>query len=297
MKRLLFLDAFKAFAILLVIFVHMQNFLTAPITAYYSFFEIVKFIALACFTFASGYAIYENNKTLRDGKEIKNFYKKRIVRIYPLYLIALFTFFLCFQVYGLFHPIYYSVPQWIVNILCLQVLLAPAFIEPIFSLWFIGLIVMLYAMYPLFSDRLGSLRKKLVLAVSIFAILAIIHLALNIIDYRFFLYFFFFIAGIAAADRNYHFLFIERVLETHKKRIVPAIVALSYASYCVYLFHLPIFVTTNQFVSTLDIPGYVHNGIILFLVIPIMFCLCYFIQRLYDAFVGSRLIHVWHIRT
>lgn len=296
MRRLLFLDVLKAFAILFVIFVHMQNFLSAPITADYSLFEILKFIPLACFTFASGFAIYENNKTLKDGKEILNFYKKRIVRVYPLYLIALFTFFLSFQVYGLFHPIYYSVPQWIINILCLQVLLAPAFIDPIFSLWFIGLIIVLYAMYPLFSSCSGPLRKKLFLAVSIFTVLAIIHLALNIIDFRYFLYYFFFIAGFVAADKNYYFLFIERLLEKHQNHIVPAIVALSYASYCIYLFHMPIFAITNQFVSTLDLPGYLHNGVILFLVIPIIFCLCYFIQRSYDAQIGSRLIHVWHIR-
>jgi len=294
--RLLFIDVLKAFSILLVIFVHMQNFLSAPIIANYSIFEILKFIPLACFTFVSGYAIYENNKTLRDGKEVLHFYKKRIVRIYPLYLLALFTFFLCFQVSGLFNPIHYSVPQWIINILCLQILLAPAFIDPIFTLWFIGFIMVLYAMYPIFSGCSGPLRKKLILAVSIFTVLAILHLALNIIDYRVLLYYFFFIAGIAAADKNYRLLFIERLLEKHQNHTVPAIVGLSYASYCIYLFHMPFFAITNQFVSPLVLSGYLHNGVILFIVIPSMFCVCYFVQRSYDAFIGRRKIRVWHIQ-
>jgi len=187
MRRLLFLDTIKAFAILLVIFVHIQSFLSTPVTMNYQFFEILKFIALACFTFVSGYSIESNNMNIGGVKEVSNFYKKRIVRIYPLYLVALFIFFLCFQVFGLFNPIHYTLSQWIVNILCLQVLLSPAFIDPIFPLWFIGFIVMMYALYPLLSVWSGKLKNRLLLSIGIFVFLALVHLALNIVDSRFFL--------------------------------------------------------------------------------------------------------------
>lgn len=286
MGRFLFLDAIKAFAILLVIFVHMQNFLSAVVIENYYVFEFLTFIALACFTFVSGYAIYENNTTLRDRKEVLHFYKKRIVRIYPLYLAALFVYFLCFQVFGLFPPLHYSIPEWVANILCLQVILAPAYIEPIFTLWFIGFIMVLYAMYPVFSGRPG--RTRILLAVSIFAVLAILHQILNIIDYRFFLYYFFFIAGIAAAERNCRFLFLERPLRKHEKSIFPAIGALAYASYCIYLFHMPFFSLSSQFISWLNLSGYFQNGVLLFVVIPAMACLCYGVQRSYDAGIKSR---------
>lgn len=295
MERLLFLDAIKAFAILLVIFVHMQNFLSAVVTTNYLLFEILKFIALACFTFASGYAIYANNTTLGNRKEILHFYKKRIVRIYPLYLAALFVYFLCFQVLGLFHAIHYTVLEWVANICCLQVVLAPAYIEPIFTLWFIGFIMMLYAMYPLFSRRSDRMGKRLVLAVGIFGVLAVLHLFLNIIDYRFFLYYFFFIAGIAAAEENYRFSRVERSLKNHKNVVVQVIGALAYASYCVYLFHMPIFAVSGQFISGLTLSSSLQNGVVLFLVIPIIFCLCYCIQRLYDAGLKNRLIGVRQI--
>lgn len=287
MGRFLFLDAIKAFAILLVIFVHMQNFLSAIIIPNFFLIEFLKFLGLACFTFVSGYAIHENNRTLKDREDILHFYKKRILRIYPLYLAALFLFFLCFQVFGLFHAINYSIAGWIANILCLQVLLAPAFFEPIFTLWFIGFIMVMYVIYPLFSDHSGTMSRRILLAVGIFVVLVVLHQALNIIDYRFFLYYFIFIAGIAASEFGFRFLIIGRQLENHTKIIVPGIMALAYASYCIYLFHMPVFAVTNILIAGAGISGALQNAVLVFLIIPAMFCMCYFIQKLYDSNVRS----------
>lgn len=288
MERILFLDEIKAFAILLVIFIHMQNFLSAFLIKNILISEILKFIAVACFTFASGYAIYKNNTTIKTGREGLYFYKKRITRIYPLYLTALFVYFLCFQVFGFFPPLHYNIPEWIANILCIQVLLAPAYIEPIFTLWFIGFIMVMYALYPLFSESSGRMRKRIILAASIFAVLFILHQVLHIIDYRFFFYYFFFIAGIFAAERNCRFLILERPLKRYRNSIATAVIALSYASYCIFLFHLPIFAITGHFISGLGLPGYIQNGTVLFLVIPAMIGLCYYVQRSYDAVIKSR---------
>ncbi|MEN6611710.1 MAG: acyltransferase family protein [Methanoregulaceae archaeon] len=296
MRRVIFLDAIRAFAILLVIFVHMQNFLSAPVRLNSQVFEVLKFIALACFTFASGCAIASNNMNIRNGKEVLNFYKKRIVRMYPLYFAALFIFFLCFQVVGLYHPINYSIPQWIANILCLQVILSPAFLEPVFTLWFIGFIMMMYAMYPLFLAGSGTLRNRLLFSLGIFVFLIFVHLAGNIVDYRFFLYYFFFIAGTIAAGKNDLFLPIENRLAKHSKYLVPAIVALSVSSYSIYLFHMPVFAVTGQFVHQIGLTWYLQNGILLFLIIPGLIVGCYYVQKSYDAIIKGWLVRVWHVR-
>ncbi|MBP2145678.1 peptidoglycan/LPS O-acetylase OafA/YrhL [Methanofollis sp. W23] len=286
MERILFLDEIKAFAILLVIFIHMQNFLSVFLVKNILIFEILKFIAVGCFTFASGYAIYRNNSNIQTRREGLHFYKKRIMRIYPLYLAALLVYFLCFQVFALFPPLHYSTIEWIATILSLQVLLAP-YIEPIFTLWFIGFIMVMYALYPLFSRSSGKMRKRVILAASIFALLFILHQVLDIIDYRFFFYYFFFIAGIFAAEKNCRFLILERPLKRYRSSIAPAVIALSYASYCIFLFHMPVFAISGYFISRMDLPGYLQNGVVLFIVIPTMICLCYFVQRSYDAVIKN----------
>jgi peptidoglycan/LPS O-acetylase OafA/YrhL len=296
MRRLIFLDTIKAFAILLVIFVHMQNFLSTPVPLNYHFFDLLKFIALACFTFVSGYSIELNNMNIRDRKDVLNFYEKRIVRIYPLYFAAIVIFFLCFQVFGLFNPIHYNFLQWIANLLCLQVLLSPAFLDPVFTLWFIGFIIMMYVMYPLFSAWSGTLRNRLLLSIGIFIILALVHLAANIIDYRFFLYYFFFIAGTIAVGRDNLFIPIEIRLAKHPKYLVPIIVALSLSSYPLFLFHMPVFAVTGQFISQSKFSWYLQDGILLFLIIPALLIACYYIQKSYDAVIKSMLIRLWHIR-
>ena len=285
MKRLLFLDIIKAFGILVVIFVHMQNFLSAVVIPNFYLIEGLKFLGLACFMFASGYAIHENNRTLKDRGEILHFYKKRILRIYPLYIVALFVFFICFQVFGLFPPIHYSIAGWIANILCLQVLLSPAFLEPIFTLWFIGFIIIMYAIYPLFSDNRGTIKKRILIAAGIFIGLLIIHEALNIIDYRFFMYYFVFILGVVASAGSHRFLFIERPFSDHKRIAVPVITALAYASYCIYLFHMPVFAVTNVLIIGARLSGALQNAALIFLVIPALFCMCYYIQRSYDRLI------------
>lgn len=285
MERLLFLDILKAFGILLVIFVHMQNFLAAIVIPNFVLIEGLKFLGLTCFTFASGYAIHANNRTLEDRGEILHFYKKRVLRIYPLYLAAIFVFFLCFQVFGLFPAIHYGIGGWIANILCLQVLLAPAFLEPVFTLWFIGFIMIMYAIYPLFSDNRGSIAGRILIAAGLFIVLAVLHVTLEIVDYRFFIYYFVFIAGIVASERNRRFLFIEKPFRGHKKIAVPLVIALAYSSFCIYLFHMPVFTVTNIFITGAGLSGALQNAAVIFLVIPVMFCMCYFIQRSYDRLV------------
>ena len=285
MKRLLFLDIIKAFGILVVIFVHMQNFLAAIVIPNFFLIEGLKFLGLACFMFASGYAIHENNRTLEGRGEIFHFYRKRILRIYPLYLVALFVFFICFQVFGLFPPIHYDIAGWIANILCLQVLLAPAFLEPIFTLWFIGFIIIMYAVYPLFSDNRGTIKKRILVAAGIFIALLIVHTTLNIIDYRFFMYYFIFILGVVASAGSCRFSFIEQPFRDHKKFAVPVITALAYASYCIYLFHMPVFSVTNIFIIRAGLSGAFQNAVLIFIVIPALFCMCYYIQRSYDRLI------------
>ncbi len=85
------------------------------------------------------------------------FTKKRLLRIYPLYWSALAIFVMIFYVLaprldsGFVFPnsdnvfTFYNV---LVHALGLQILLAPAYATPMLTLYFVGLIVIFYAIYP-----------------------------------------------------------------------------------------------------------------------------------------------------
>ena len=185
MNRIIVLDGVKAAAILLIIFIHLYNYLMHhPFTGHHDLIALLSFLALAGFTFVSGYTIYANNTVIRTQEDITRFYRKRVLRIYPLYLVALATFFICFQVLRLSPSLDLSPIGWLINALCLQVLFAPAFTDPVFTLWFIGFIVVLYLIYPAIIMFSRTTRDIILISGGIFALLAALHLLLGIVDDR-----------------------------------------------------------------------------------------------------------------
>ncbi|AGB01607.1 acyltransferase family protein [Methanoregula formicica] len=280
-------DLVRAFAILLVISVHMQNFLSVPLRADPFAFEVLKFIAIACFTAVSGYVIHAANRKIRSIPEAVHFYKKRNVRVYPLYLVALVLFFLGFQVAGFFPPLHLTPADWIVNVLCLQVILSPAFAEPVFTLWFIGFIMAMYAIYPLLSGIAG-VWQKVAAAAGIILGAVLFHYTLGIIDFRFFLYYFFFIGGMIAAECGNRFTCGARYSQiVPGSRLARAGGAVAYSSYCVFLFHMPVFTIAGSLLSASSISGNLGDAIIVLLVIPAIFFSCYHVQRSYDRLTGD----------
>ncbi|MFY1645272.1 acyltransferase family protein, partial [Methanoculleus bourgensis] len=200
MNRIIVLDGVKAAAILLIVFIHLYNYLMHhPFTGHHDLIALLSFLALAGFTFVSGYTIYANNSVLQTHEDVTRFYRKRVLRVYPLYLVALATFFICFQVLRLAPSLDLSPIGWLINAFCLQVLLAPAFTDPIFTLWFIGFIVLLYLLYPAIIMFSRTTRGIVLISGGIFALLAALHLLLGIVDDRLLQYYIFFIAGILAA--------------------------------------------------------------------------------------------------
>ena len=214
MSRILILDSVKAVAIILIVFIHLYNYLLHhPIAGCHGLIALLSFLALAGFTFVSGYTIHANNSVMGTREDVIRFYKKRVLRVYPLYLIALAAFFVCFQVLRLFPPLELSSAEWAINVLCLQVLLAPAFTDPVFTLWFVGFIVPLYLLYPALIMFSRTTKDILLVSGCIFAPLVILHLTLNIVDARFLRYYFFFIAGIIAARSGIRFSRFESGLQ------------------------------------------------------------------------------------
>jgi peptidoglycan/LPS O-acetylase OafA/YrhL len=154
-------------------------------------------VALGSFTFLSGFGLYlnTNNRSIDTIEKLKIFLRKRFLRIFPLYWIALILFILFFDFILLEMD-----PEYILShFFGLQIILAPRFDPPIWTLWFIGLIIFYYLIFILFS-YMGSIKKIIPTSLVILFILLFLHFNFDLIEYRFILYFFPFILGIISAD-------------------------------------------------------------------------------------------------
>jgi peptidoglycan/LPS O-acetylase OafA/YrhL len=105
--RMFHLDLIRALAILIiVIFIHMPFFLKDT-NAYSTLqqeislptFQVnlsmiqifgfyLSYFGLSLFIFISGYSIYMNNHYFKSSEDIFNFWRKRAIRIFPLFWIA-----------------------------------------------------------------------------------------------------------------------------------------------------------------------------------------------------------------
>jgi hypothetical protein len=101
----------------------------------------------------------------------------------------------------------------------MQIIVAPEFGPPMLTLWFIGIIVVYYLIF-LFLSYLGSLKKIIPGALVILFIFVYLNIMFGLVEYRFFYYYLFFIAGIVMANLYTSQLF-SRVKEYYSLRDVP----------------------------------------------------------------------------
>jgi len=145
-KRLLFIDILKIIGIGCVLFWHLF-FNTYNLVWFLPLYGMLHLggLGVILFLIASGAALTYNQYNFNDVKNILIFYYKRLVRVYPaMWLSTLFTFLLLpssFQnidyiklleeLTGFYY--YFNKTTPIINS----------------SIWFIGLIIILYILYPL----------------------------------------------------------------------------------------------------------------------------------------------------
>ncbi len=189
-KRLPEIDIIKATSLMLIISHHEGSFLYHEYLGI--FYPYLGRFGLALFTFISGYALYKNNASISS---IKTFYKKRLLRIYPLYLLALFLYVIIsnFQLWNEFTPVSLAA-----HILGLQMLIYP-YIQPDGSLWYIGMLFIFYAVYPFLIKKSETPIKLIWNAGAILVSLTLLRVFFGLIEIRTFVYFPIFIAGMLAA--------------------------------------------------------------------------------------------------
>jgi len=144
-KRLFIFDFLRLLAILLVVLSHVIRVESLDVVRSY-----LGIIGLGIFFFVSGYLLTANEKQLSIHNIIP-YLKKRFVRIYPLYWIALI---LSLLISWLLADYFYNW-QTITTYFCgLQSVFVPKYMVEISSYWFVGTIS-IYTCYILLSAAAG----------------------------------------------------------------------------------------------------------------------------------------------
>lgn len=279
--------------------------------------EAIKDIALGSFVYSSGMLLARRDLSLRPPA-LLDFYRRRVLRIYPLYLLAL----LVFLAQGLARP------EVVVNAALLISMFAPP-APP--TLWFITMIMVFYLLAPFLMVAARSPRRFLVVTLAVYAACLGYGFGLHALDSRLLLFFPAFALGIyvqrreslpallharrhglaalllpafviglpgaqgfdiltsvlraplAALGGVLCVVYAERLAGRARNRLVPA---LSYASFGVYLFHRPVFETAKGLYWPQD--GRLQAAYLVAVALPASFALAYAIQRMYDAALARR---------
>jgi peptidoglycan/LPS O-acetylase OafA/YrhL len=212
-NKIIAFDFLRALAILMIIPAHLSNFLFSTYSklGLYAFDPYLANMGLGLFIFMSGYLLYYHNNSIDSFKDIISFYKKRLLRIFPLYWAALATFTIVFFVFapklnsGFVFPNaenVFSFSNILMHALGLQILLAPAYVSPMLTLYFIGLIIIFYIIYPFIIMLSKDSKGLLIISSIIFLGTLLLSKTLNIIEHRFFMFFPVFILGILTCKED-----------------------------------------------------------------------------------------------
>jgi peptidoglycan/LPS O-acetylase OafA/YrhL len=191
------LDFLRCFAIIFVIITHSPEYIhnSAFLGCFSPYFGLM---GVGVFVFISGYSLHLNNK-ISSFKDIGTFYKKRFFKIYPLYILILFIFIV---LYGYIAPNfvdktfneYFTGINIFIHIMGAQLIFV-AYSNPIWTIWYIGLILIYYAIYPMLLYNSNSIATIFIKSIVVILMLILAN-HFNLFDTRVFIYYWIFIVGI-----------------------------------------------------------------------------------------------------
>ncbi|MGR1195951.1 acyltransferase family protein [Alloscardovia omnicolens] len=150
--RLFYLDAVRAFAAILIVITHFNNpfLVTRPVFANSPFGIYIGGLGVSLFLIISGAALMYTQGD-KEKLNLRTFYSKRALTIYPMFWIA-------FLVANLFHLWrsgwqFGQTPWWriIFSVFAVDGYVANMHVSTFYTLgeWFLGFILIFYAIFPL----------------------------------------------------------------------------------------------------------------------------------------------------
>ena len=136
--------------------------------------ESLKYIALATFVFCSGFLLARRPVSLGLA-DLRSFYSRRLLRIYPLYLLALVLFLVAAIA---------PAAQLLDGALLISMFQPP----PLPTLWFITMLMLFYVVAPLLIRTADQGAWILLPAIGLFGAMVAVHQWLHPIDLRLLFY-------------------------------------------------------------------------------------------------------------
>ena len=335
------LDIIRSLAIFMILFHHLPQY-------YFNFYDLryfninvdlstisalMRYFGLGLFTFCSGYLLTQRYSKFENGDDIRKFLQKRYARIFPLYILALIIFVVGSGNFNVF--------SFIVHVLGLQSLFCSKVCVPIFTLWYVGLIVVYYHLFVIMNKFCSDLFEYITFGFIVIVILFTLNKYLGIIDRRLIVYFPTFLAGMLMAKtgilnklKNRHILIsvitwifimifyiaivrniskqdislyyilylvtINLIMVNftiivfyysklmHMSRLSKFFQQVSYASFCIYLFHRPVWHVMKLIYQSNN--KIIYGAYLILIGISMIICLSYFLQKTYDVQFYNKLV-------
>lgn len=287
-------------------FWHMRQYLSLELRPSERDLFVYKSITmgvLACFTFLSGYFLKKYE--FHNSGDILAFYKKRFIRFYPLFVIAVVGL----VVFGS------TIQQGMLAILGLSMLYPP----PIHTLWYFSMLLLFYLMPPILKVRRDLWKSCFSF---IFLIILVLVTSYLFFDIRLFIYFPFYVLGLNISNHTVdkllnpfslavsivvfvvlclwcqdncflqivHSLCVVIAMLSFCKlvfldKITQPVSYIAEASMCAYLFHRPIYLIIVIVMRNLTRYQFMTIPIALFSVVA-LFGFAYSIQSLYNRLIN-----------
>ena len=305
-------------------------------------------LGLGLFVFISGYLINSKKAIFRDLQEIKLFLQLKFVRIFILY------YFACIYFFVFINDGSYGLIEIAIHVSGLQLLAKSANMPPMATIWFVGLIVVYYAVFVILKSTFLNRSVRISFFICVPILFFLLDRSFDLTDERLFLYYPTFFAGVFCVEfdlpkrqlwqrtsmvanvlfiaailcffANFQYFsaaqeglnFLLRCLLLNVLTIAFAMSAynlcqwlsksvagfniriqsFAYASYCMYLFHRPIFhllETVNEVIAAQFPSGYGDLSQLLLMVVvgfPLVFGLSYLGQSAYDNLLRPKLLQL-----
>lgn len=316
-KRILGFDVARIFSIIWIVAVyHVLPSAGLPLT---SQIKIITYTSLGIFTFLSAFLL-TSRYSFDDLGGTLLFYKKRVLRFYPLFLLS--SVILCAIGYN-------TLSTTLKGLLGISPFWKP---HPT-TMWYCAMLILLYLITPIWAT--GGLKKQIVKFVATMAIICLIEIEFHTVVPRTFCYYPVYFMGIIVAQRGYNFflsliknarfalvsllffllLFLlawfindtafvifcsmigiismlsvymnigEWINKKSNKKLERTILMLSYSSMCMYLFHREVHcLFLSIYKPSNPIIMLLYLGLIgLLITIP----LSYYIQLIYDKSINK----------
>ncbi len=217
-NRLISFDLMRCVAIFIILFHHLPGYLyyiydinviKGNPDLLYHFYELNRYLGLGLFTFLTGYLLNRKKERFKNWESAFKFLKKKIIRIFPLYYLALVVFI---YIYKLFSPLTIAI-----HMIGLQLIFAAPKLQPIITLWFIGLIFIYYCLFMVINNQNLSKFYRILIMILFPIVIGIFRISFQITDLRLILYYGVFMFGIFCAEVN----FFEQYLWRKISPVIP----------------------------------------------------------------------------